>query len=369
MDQIPQAKPEIDAEMIEAASHALMNERMVMGESVFKFEEAFARYIGVKHAVSVSSGTDALIIALIAMDCRDKDVVTTPFSFIATANSIIHAGGKPIFHDVSERDYNIDPTTLNEALTDKTKAIMPVHIFGHPCDMGAINDLAEERGLMVIEDACQAHGATYRGRKVGSLGTVGCFSFYPTKNMTVGGDGGLITTDDSDLAALIAKYRDCGRVTRYLHDVVGFTSRLNNVNAAVGLIQLKRLDGWNDRRRQLAERYNKLLKNVNEIVLPPQGNDDVKPVHHLFAIRSGDRDDLSKTLNEKGISTAVHYPIPIHLQPAYIEKFGYSPGMFKMSERLSEEMLSLPLFPSMKIEQVDVVCEAITSHYSNKIGN
>lgn len=359
MDQIPPAKPEMDQEMIEAASSALRNERLVMGESVFKFEEAFAKFIGVKHAVSLSSGTDALIVALTAMDCVGKEVITTPFSFIATANCVIHALGTPVFHDVRANDYNLDPKGLDKAFSKKTKAVMPVHLFGHPCDMNAINDLAEERGAMVIEDACQAHGAVYNGKKAGALGHVGCFSFYPTKNMTVGGDGGMVTTDDEDLAKKVAKYRDCGRVTRYLHDVVGFTSRLNNCNAAIGLVQLKRLDQWNENRRKIAKRYDQKLKDISGITLPPKAGKGKEPVYHLYVIRAEKRDDLAKQMTEAGIVTAVHYPVPIHLQPAYVERYGYKEGAFRVSEGLSQEVLSLPMFPSMSNEQVDRVCEAI----------
>lgn len=207
-----------------------------------------------KRAVSVSSGTDALILALLAVDCRGKEVVTTTFSFITTANSIVHAHGKPRFCDVKAHDRNLDVDKLSACVNKDAKAIMPVHIFGHPCDMRAITELAEERDLLVVEDACQAHGATYEGRKAGALGNIGCFSLYPTKNMDVGGDGGMITTDD-DLANLIAKLRDCGLTSRYSHDVIGFSSRLTSVNAAIGLVQLKRLDDWNEKRRTLAKRY------------------------------------------------------------------------------------------------------------------
>lgn len=363
MDNIPQARPEMDQEMIEAASSALRNERLVMGESVFKFEEAFARYTGVKRAVSISSGTDALILALLAIDCRGKEVITTPFSFIATANTIVHAHGKPIFCDVRKDDYNLDASLLPRAVSKKTRAIMPVHLFGHPCDMAEINDLAAERGLMVVEDACQAHGAEYKGRKAGALGDVGCFSFYPTKNMTVGGDGGMVTTDDEDLANLVAKLRDCGRTSRYSHDVMGFTSRLNTSNAAIGLVQLRRLDGWNERRRTIAKRYHSKLKDIAGIELPPKPGSDKVPVYHCFAILAERRDDLAKYMADKGIATAVHYPIPIHLQPAYAGKILEKEGDIPVSERLATGILSIPIYPSMTDEQVDRVCEAIESFF------
>lgn len=364
MDQIPPARPEMDKEMIDAAAYALQNERLVMGESVFKFEEAFAKFIGVKRAVSVSSGTDALIIALVAMDCRGKEVITSPFSFVATANTVVHAYGKPVFHDVKRDDFNLDPKGLGKAFSKRTKAVMPVHIFGHPCDMKEINELAEEHDAMVIEDACQAHGAIYDGRKAGALGHVGCFSFYPTKNMTVGGDGGMVTTDDEDLAKLVAKYRDCGRVTRYLHDVVGYTSRLNNCNAAIGLVQLKRLDGWNERRRAIAKRYDAKLKDVAGISLPPKGDKMKKPVYHLYVIRSDRRDELATKLTNDGIVTAVHYPTPIHLQPIYAGRDGNVEGAFPVSEDLSRKVLSLPMFPSMTDDQVDRVCESVKSFHA-----
>jgi len=359
MDNIPQARPEMDQEMIEAAALALQNERLVMGESVFKFEEAFAKHTGIKRAVSISSGTDALILALLAIDCKGKEVVTTPFSFIATANTIVHAHGAPKFCDVKKSDYNIDAALIPKTLTKKTRAIMPVHLFGHPCDMAEINDLAAEKDLMVVEDACQAHGSEYNGKKAGALGNLGCFSFYPTKNMTVGGDGGMVTTNDDDLANLVAKLRDCGRTSRYSHDVMGFTSRLNTSNAAIGLVQLKRLDGWNERRRDIAKRYHSKLKDIAGIELPPKPSSVKVPVYHCFAILAERRDDLAKHLADQGIATAVHYPIPIHLQPAYEGKIDQRKGDLLVSERLAQNIMSIPIFPSMTDVQVDWVCEAI----------
>lgn len=363
MDNIPQARPEMDREMIEAAAAALQNERLVMGESVFKFEEAFARYIGVKRAVTISSGTDALILALLAVDCRDKEVITTPFSFIATANTVVHAHGTPIFCDVRKDDYNLDASLLSGSLSKKSKAIMPVHLFGHPCDMDEINDMAADRGMMVVEDACQAHGAEYKGKKAGALGDLGCFSFYPTKNMNVGGDGGMVTTDDEDLANLVAKLRDCGRTSRYSHDVMGFTSRLNTSNAAIGLVQLKRLDAWNDRRRSIAKRYHSKLKGIPGIELPPKPSSIKTPVYHCFAVLAERRDELAKHLADQGIATAVHYPIPIHLQPAYSGKTRSRAGDMPVSEALAQSILSIPIFPSMTDEQVDRVCEGIQKFY------
>ena len=361
MNRIPISRPIMTREMIDASSSSLASERLVMGESVFKFEEEFARYIGTEHAVSVSSGTDALILAMIALDLRDQEVITTPFSFVATATSVVHAGAVPRFADISGKDYNLDPSKLNGA--GKNAAVLPVDLFGYPA---RIDELAEAagKGVKIVEDACQAHGAAYKGRKCGSIGDVGCFSFYPTKNMTVGGDGGMITTNDERLAADVRKLRDCGRVSRYEHDVFGFTSRLNSANAAIGRIQLRHLDEWNERRRAIAKRYTENLKNVEEIVLPPMGSKDIVPVFHLFAIGCDDRDQFASFLQSKGIDTAVHYPLPIHMQPVYRAKYGYKGGEFPISERVAHRMLSLPMFPEMTDVQVDFVSEQIVDHYA-----
>jgi dTDP-4-amino-4,6-dideoxygalactose transaminase len=360
MNRIPVSKPTVTEEMLQAMTDALRNERMVLGESVFKFEEEFARFTGTDHAISVSSGTDALILALIALNVRGKEVITTPLSFVATANAIVHANATPVFADASRKDYNIDPS---EVLPNRnTAAIMPVHLFGNPARMDELRDAVGEK-VKIIEDACQAHGAVYKGKKAGSIGDVGCFSFYATKNMTVGGDGGMITTNDQRLAADLRKLRDCGRISRYVHDVFGFTSRLNTCNAAFGRVQLRNLDSWNERRRAIAKRYSDKLREVPEIILPPLGSKDITPVFHLYAVQATDRDSLAKHLDSKGIDTAIHYPVPIHLQPVYRDAFGFGPGSYPESEHLSNSLLSLPIFPELRDEQVDVVCEEIKAYY------
>ncbi len=359
--KIPLARPVVDEEMLEAVNIALRNERLVLGESVFKFEEAFARYSGTKHAVSVSSGTDALQLVFIALNLKGKSVVTSPLSFVATSNAVIQAEGRPYFADASEADYNLDPAATRAGWREGTGAILPVHLFGQPAPMDELMELAEEKGAVVVEDACQAHGAIYRGSRAGSIGKAGCFSFYPTKNMTVGGDGGMITTDDEKLAKLLAKLRDCGRVSRYVHDVVGYTSRLNTANAAFGLVQLKKLDSWNERRRVIAARYARKLSSAG-VGLPPMPGSDILPVFHLFVIRTDKRDKLADHLASKGIETGVHYPVPIHLQPIYQQLYGFRGGEYPVSEALSTSLLSLPIFPSMTDEQVDMVCEEIVSY-------
>ncbi len=365
MSRIPVSKPVMTKEMIEASSHALADERLVMGESVFKFEEEFARYIGTDHALSVSSGTDALILATIALGVSDRQVLTTPFSFVAPATSIVHAGAIPGFVDDSADDYNLDPQLLQSKITKDVDAVMPVDLFGYPARMDEIIEAAGE-GVKIIEDVCQAHGAEYNGRKCGSIGDVGCFSFYPTKNMTVGGDGGRITTNDKRLADDVRKLRDCGRVSRYEHDVFDFTSQLKTCNAAIGRVQLRHLEEWNEKRRAIARRYVGYLKNITELTMPPLSNENTRPVFHLFAIQCDNRDALAKHLDLKGVDTAVHYPIPIHKQPAYRAAYGYHSGEFPVSEHLSQRMLNLPMFQDMNDEEVDRVAEEIGEHFTQE---
>lgn len=364
--KVPITIPAMTQEMIEAAVDALRNERMSLGENVFKFEEEFARMVGVKRAVSVSSGTNAIQLALEGMQTPKKStVITSPMSFIASANAIIHAGCVPRFCDIDKRTSCMAPKTLRRRITMKTSAIMPVHLYGYPSDMDEIIETAREKNLIVIEDACQAHGAIYHGRRAGALGNAGCFSFYATKNMTVGGDGGMITTDDEELAERIASMRHCGRMkgSNYDHDVMGYTTRLNTVNAAIGREQLRLLPEWNDRRRAIAAMYDRRLRNVGDIKLPPGPSPDVTPVYHLYVIRTQRRSELSEYLKQKEIQTAFHYPVPIHLQPLYKQMFGYEGGEFKNTEKACKEVLSLPMFPELFDEQVGFVCESIAEFF------
>jgi perosamine synthetase len=361
--KVPFAKPIMDEEMIQAAANALRNERLVMGESVHKFEEEFARFIGTKHAIAVSSGTAALHIAMIASKVCGKEVVTTPMSFIATSNAAIQAGATPRFADARESDYDIDPNQVKLVTNEKTAAILPVHLYGQPCEMAPLVELSQKKGLKLIEDAAQAHGAVYKGKRIGSIGDFGCFSFYTTKNMTVGGDGGMVTTNDDEMAKEVSKMRDCGRASRYVHDMVGFTARLNTCNAAIGRVQLRHLESWNERRRALAGLYSHELKGLKDIGTPPLANKDITPVFHLYVIRSKRRDELASYLSGKGVETVIHYPVPIHLQPVYVQMYGYMEGSYPVSERLSASVLSLPLFPEMKDEEVKYVCEQIKGFY------
>jgi len=363
---IPLAKPFFDKEMRDAALEALQNERYVLGESVFKFEEEFAAYCRTKHAVSTSSGTAALHLSLLATGVKPGDqIITSPASFVASANVILHANGRPVFCDIDLKTYTIDPSLIEGKITDRVKGIIPVHLYGHPASMKPIMEIASEHSKVVIEDACQAHGAEFEGRKVGSIGDVGCFSFYPSKNITVCGDGGMVTTNDKEVADTVAKLRDCGRISKYLHDSIGYTARLNTVNAAIGRVQLRKLDKWNEKRRKNAELYDRLLSDLDEIVLPPKGNNTIKPVYHLYVIRTPRRDQLKKCLEDNGIQCGLHYEVPIHLQPIYRDLFGYRGEEYPKAELLSETTLSLPVFPDLKKDEITYISEIIHNFFTS----
>ena len=365
--KIPLAKPVFDKEMEHAAVDALRNEHFVMGESVYKFEEEFAKFCGTKYGVSTASGTSALQLSLLALGLNGGDeVITTPYSFIATANVTLHVNSLPVFADVDLMTRNLDPRSVKARVTSRTKAIMPVHLYGYPAEMDAIMDIAKDRGLAVVEDACQAHGAEYHGRRAGSIGDVGCFSFYPSKNMTVCGDGGMLVTNNEEVAKKVAKLRDCGRVSHYEHDMIGFTSRLNTVSAAIGRVQLRRVEEWNRMRRRRAAWYKHLLDDIGEIIVPPGESSSVKPVFHLYVIRSIERNRLKTWLEENGVQCGIHYPIPIHLQPIYESMYGYQGGHYPNTELLSKTVLSIPMFPDLTKEEIEYVCEKIGEFVTHK---
>ena len=345
---IPFFVPEFTKEMENAAIDALRNEKFVMGESVTKFEEEFARYIGTKYAISVNSGNAALQLSLISLGINEKSkVITSTNSFIASANCILMTGAKPILCDINYNDGNIDIKTTNE----KSEAIIPVHIYGNPCDLDSIKEVSETHKAPIIEDACQAHGAIFDHKKVGSIGDVGCFSFYPTKNMTVGGDGGIVTTNNEEIKKKIDSLRDNGRTTRTEYDKLGFTMRLNTVSAAIGRIQLRTLDEKNKRRRELASLYKKFLGEGCMLNENPKGTS----VYHQIIIKHTRRDEIFSHLSKNNIGAAIHYPIPIHKQSLY-ENLGCS---LPISEKFSNEVLSLPSFPQLKDDDVKIICEKI----------
>ena len=346
--KIPFFVQEFTSEMEEAAIHALRNESFVGGESVSKFEEEFAEYTGVKHAVSASSGNSALQISLMALGIADNSKVVTPTnSFIASANCIRMTNAHPILADIDLKDGGIDVS----GITQSVDAIIPVHIYGNPCNFDSVKAFAEEQKIPIVEDACQAHGAVYKNRKVGSLSDVGCFSFYPTKNMTVGGDGGMTTTNNEEIAQKISSIRDNGRKTKNEFDKLGFTMRLNTVNAAIGRIQLKHLDEKNSRRREIVSIYKKNL--VEDCILPE--NENGKSVYHQIVIRHSKRNEIHKGLADNDIGSAIYYETPIHLQPIY-QEYGYK---LPNSEKFSKEVMSLPSYPLLTDEQILVICEHV----------
>jgi len=339
---------EFTDEMEEAAVYALRNESFVGGESVLKFEEEFAQYIGTKYAVSVSSGNSALQISLMTLGIGDESKVITPTnSFIASANCIRMTNAEPILTDIDTKDGGIDISNYK----DIVNAIIPVHIYGNPCNFDSVKSFADEQNIPIIEDACQAHGAEYKGKKVGSLGDVGCFSFYPTKNMTVGGDGGMTTTDNEEIALKIKSIRDNGRKTKNEFDKLGFTMRLNTVNAAIGRVQLKHLDEKTARRREIVTIYRKNL--AQDCVLPE--NKDGKSVYHQIVIKHEKRDEIREELTRNEIGSAIYYETPIHKQPIY-EKLGYK---LPNSEKFSKEIMSLPSYPQLTNDQILEICECV----------
>ena len=346
--KIPFFIQEFTDEMEEAAVAALRNESFVGGESVSKFEEEFAAYVGTKYAVSVNSGNSALQMSLMALGISNNSKIVTPTnSFIASANCIKMVNAYPILSDIDLKDGSIDIQSINE----NVDGIIPVHIYGNPCNFDSVKTFAEEQKIPIVEDACQAHGATYKNKKVGGLSDVGCFSFYPTKNMTVGGDGGMATTNNEEIAQKITSIRDNGRKTKNEFDKLGFTMRLNTVNASIGRVQLRHLDEKNARRREIVSVYK---KNLNEDCILPE-NEYGKSVYHQIVLKHEKRDDIRKELTENDIGSAIYYETPIHLQPIY-QEYGYK---LPNSEKFAKEVLSLPSYPSLSNDEILVISECV----------
>lgn len=349
-------QPEID----EAVQRVLRSGQYVLGEEVERFEEEFARYCGTRFAIAVNSGTSALHLALLAAGIGPgDDVITVPYTFVATTAAILYCGARPVFVDIDPLTYTLDVNQLERAVSSRTKAIVPVHLFGQPADMRPINDFAVRHGLTVIEDAAQAHGAKYFGHRVGSLGDLGCFSFYPGKNLGACGEGGCITTNDANLCKKLRMLRDWGCERRYRHELPGFNYRMDALQGAILRVKLQYLDGWNEVRWHHAERYREHLEGYVQL---PEVVHDRQHVYHIFGIRVPDRDKLQRTLERHGIQTGVHYPVPVHLQPAYAE-LGYQNGDFPETERLAEDELSLPIDPlltTFEIEQIaNEICRSL----------
>jgi len=349
-----------------AAMEAVCDEQgFVLGPRVAEFEKATAQYVGSRHAIGCASGSDALLLALMASGVKAGDeVITVPFTFFATAGAISRLGARPVFIDIESDSFNIDSHQIERVMTQRTKAIIPVHLFGQCADMAAINGIAKLRGIRVIEDACQAIGAAQEGRRAGVLADVGCFSFFPTKNLGGFGDGGLMTTDDNGLADTLAMLRVHGSRVRYLHEAVGINSRLDALQAAVLHVKLKYLDQWTEGRRRNAERYERLFTQAQLLdrVLLPVTKPGNFHVYNQYTVRVRQRDELRNFLKEKGVGSEVYYPLPMHLQNCYHD-LGYHKGSFPVSERAAEEVLSLPIYAELTEEQQAYVVQMIGEFY------
>ena len=347
-------KSEIDA----AVARVLESGHFILGSEVAALEQEFAAYCGVSYAVAVNSGTSALHLALLAAGIGPGDeVLTTPFTFYATVAAIGYAGATPVYVDIDPATFNIDPRKIEAAITPRTRAILPVHLYGQPADMDPILDIARRHNLIVIEDAAQAHGAEYNGRRTGSIGDLGCFSFYPTKNLGAAGEGGMVTTNNPEFARTLSLLRNWGEESRYHPVLKGYNYRLPAIQAAVLRVKLKRLEQWTERRRALAAEYDHLLRDA--AVICPATNSRSRHVYCLYAIRAAGRDGLERALGSQGIQTAVHYPLPIYLMPAYTDA-RYKAGDFPVAEASAGTVLSLPLYPQMTMTQVAEVAAQIT---------
>jgi dTDP-4-amino-4,6-dideoxygalactose transaminase len=360
---------QIQDEVLPMISEAMQNAAFVGGPQVSGFEEEFARFCESKYCVGVNSGTDALRFALMAAGIGPgDDVITVPNTFIATTEAVSQVGAKPVFVDIRPDTCNMDPDKLEDylkkrftpqasSLKPQPKAVIPVHLYGQPADMDSILKVAQKHNLVVIEDACQAHGALYKGKKAGPLGIAGCFSFYPGKNLGAYGEGGAVVTNDEEIAGRIRMIRDHGQAKKYYHDMEGYNGRLDAIQAGVLRIKLKRLDAWNWARRNNAAYYNELLAGIPGVTMPVEA-DFARSVYHLYVIQIADRDGLQKFLGEKGVATGLHYPLPLHMQRAY-EHLGYREGDFPVTEEVSRNLLSLPMFPELTSAQIEYVVDCI----------
>ena len=355
--KVNMAEMYVDDEIKNAAIRVLESRRYVKGEEAKKLEEEFAEFVQAKYGIATNSGTSALHVALLAIGIKRGDEVIVPsHTFIATVSPVVHIGAKPVFAEIDEETYTINPEDIRKKITERTKAIMPVHLYGHPCNMDEIKEIAEEHDLKIIEDACQAHGAEYKGKKVGSIGDIAAFSFFPSKNMTVAGDGGMIVTNNEEYAIKAKALVDQGRIAgkKYEHDFVGFNYRMSEILAAIGRVQLKHLPEWIEKRREVAGIYDEILEE-EDVVLPME-KEWAKHVYHLYVIRHEERDKLKEFLKEKGIATGIHYPIPVHLQPSMRE---YGNVKLEVTEKIAREIMSIPMHPQMEREDVEYVANAI----------
>ena len=351
-------------ELRAALERVLDSQQFILGEDVRLLETELARYTRARYAVGCGSGSDALLLALLATDVgAGAEVVTTPFTFFATAGAVVRAGARPVFVDIEPRTYNVDAARIEEAVTERTRAVIPVHLYGQVAEMDEVLSVARKRGLRVIEDAAQAIGAEDgEGRSAGAVGDVGCFSFYPTKNLGAAGEAGLVTTNDASVAERLRRLRVHGGATEYHHDEVGFNSRLDTFQAAVLRVKLPHLDAWSDARRERAETYTRLIDEagLQEFVTPPFINSGARHIFHQYVVRvpAARRDALLEHLRQNGVGTKVYYPVPLHLQPCFAY-LGYKEGDFPESERAARETLALPMFPELTRAQQEYVVETL----------
>lgn len=357
LDLKAQHAPILD-EITEKVHEIVKNAAYVLGSEVSALEEEYAEWCGTKYAVGVDSGLSALKLLLMANGIGPGDEVIVPTnSFMATAAAVTFAGATPVMVDNHPDSYNMDPDRIEAAITPKTKAIMPVHLYGAPADMDPILEIAEKHGLMVFEDSAQGHGSTYKGRKAGSLAHGAGFSFYPGKNLGAGGDAGILTTNDPEVVKQVKALRNCGQFEKYIHEVAPFNHRLDNLQAAILRIKLRHIDEWNAGRQRAAAKYNELLAGVDGVVAPTT-YDWSEPVWHLYVIRVNNRDAFRSYLQERGVSTALHYPLPIHLQP-YYKDLGYKQGDMPVAEAYMDQIVSLPMFPELTDEHIEYTVDTI----------
>ena len=353
----------IDDEVMAAVHGVLSSGQFVLGPETDAFEHELATHSQAAYAVGTSSGTSALHLALLAAGVGPGDeVITVPFTFVASVAAIEYTGARPVLVDIAAGSFTMNPALVEAAITPQTRAIVPVHLYGQPADMGRLLEIASRHGLKVIEDACQAHGAEYEGRRVGALGDLGCFSFYPGKNLGAYGEGGAVVTNDPELARTVRTLRHWGQVNRYVHELKGFNYRLHEVQAAILRVKLRHLDDWTERRRAHAHRYDQLLSGA---VRTPAELPYARHVYHLYAIRSDDRDGLARALAGEGIHTGVHYPLPVHLQPAWAD-LGYAAGSFPVSEQAARQVLSLPMYPELPPHELERVAELVATYASQR---
>jgi dTDP-4-amino-4,6-dideoxygalactose transaminase len=362
---LPAQYASIAEEIMDAVARVMQCQHFILGPEVEKFEADIGAYVGSTEAIACASGSDALLLALMAHGLQAGDeIITTPFTFIATASVPANLGVKPVFVDIDSQTYNLDISQIEAAISPRTRAIIPVHLFGLPADMKPLMELAARRGLKVIEDAAQAIGAQYAGQKVGTFGSTGCFSFFPSKNLGCAGDGGLITTNDAGIAAVLRRLRSHGSTRKYYYETLGLNSRLDALQAAILQVKLKYLPQWTAARRKNAEYYRVLIAQhgLENYICPPSEPAHCTHVYNQFTIRAQKRDALRSFLMEEGIPTEVYYPYPLHLQKAFAY-LGYKPGQFPEAEQASRDVLALPIYPEIRRDQQDLVVQSMASFY------